>query len=277
MVPLTKPWPSKSSEPDRSSGEIVYTALKRVMDSLVALIALIVMLPVMILIGVAIVLDSPGPIFYTQERVGVNRRRLPPPALNGKERRRRSSFGRTFKIIKFRSMVSDAERGTGVVWAVKGDPRVTRVGRLLRRSHLDELPQLLNVLLGHMSIVGPRPERPEIVDRLVRLIPGYEQRFSVLPGITGLAQVEYCYDHNLHTAARKLQFDLYYIQYSGLLLDLKLMAATTLVMARANGGGAQAVAPEMPADVVPKRVLATSTAVRNPYSAGERSQRNSPI
>ena len=211
-----------------------YPILKRLLDVVFALTALVVLLPVMILIAIAILLDNPGPVLYSQERVGLNRRRRARPGSGGQSR-----YGRRFMIFKFRSMVFDAERGTGAVWATHGDPRVTRLGSILRRTHLDELPQFFNVLRGDMSIVGPRPERPEIVGRLVTMVPGYEQRFDVLPGITGLAQVEYTYDHSLQTAMRKLEYDLFYIQRRNMLFDVKLMAATLRVMARANGGGAR--------------------------------------
>jgi lipopolysaccharide/colanic/teichoic acid biosynthesis glycosyltransferase len=151
-----------------------------------------------------------------------------------------------FRIYKFRSMVTDAERSTGAVWATSRDPRVTRLGQFLRRTHLDELPQFFNVLRGEMSVVGPRPERPEIVERLAPQIPGYADRVSVLPGITGLAQVAHCYDSSLQTAARKLQYDLYYIRYASLLLDLKIMAATMLVMVRAEDGEESVATTEAP-------------------------------
>jgi lipopolysaccharide/colanic/teichoic acid biosynthesis glycosyltransferase len=213
--------------------------MKRCLDVLIAFTALVILLPLMLLIAIAIRLDSAGPIFYSQERVGLNRRRRLAPGSNGRRDPTEARFGRRFMIFKFRSMVFDAERGTGAVWATHGDPRVTRLGRILRRTHLDELPQFFNVLRGDMSIVGPRPERPEIVERLVIMVPGYEQRFDVLPGITGLAQVEYTYDHSLQTAMRKLEFDLYYIRTCGVLFDMKLMAATMRVMVRANGGGAK--------------------------------------
>jgi lipopolysaccharide/colanic/teichoic acid biosynthesis glycosyltransferase len=215
-----------------------YSFVKRTLDLTMALTALVVLTPLMVLIALAIRLDSPGPIFYTQERVGLNRRRGSARRPAGTPESPQSRYGRPFKIYKFRSMVSDAEAGTGAVWATREDPRVTRLGRLLRRTHLDELPQFFNVVRGDMSIVGPRPERPEIVERLAVLVPHYEQRFAVLPGITGLAQVEYTYDHSLQTATRKLEFDLYYIRRRGTLLDLKLMLATLRVMVRARGGGA---------------------------------------
>jgi len=223
-----------------------YRFFKRVLDIVVSALALILTLPLMLVIAIAIKLESRGPILYSQERVGMNRRRRPPRSMNGGERRRKPACGEVFRIYKFRSMVSDAERSTGAVWATTRDPRVTRVGQFLRRTHLDELPQFMNVLWGEMSVVGPRPERPEIVDRLVPQIPGYADRSSVLPGITGLAQVAHCYDSSLQTAARKLQYDLYYIRYASLLLDIKIMAATMLVMVKAEDGEEEVVRKEVP-------------------------------
>jgi lipopolysaccharide/colanic/teichoic acid biosynthesis glycosyltransferase len=242
MALLRASRPSKSSDPERVLSKVTQAIAKRLLDILVASTALLLLAPVMLLIAIAIPVESRGPVLYSQQRVGLNRRRRAPLSMNGHERRRTSScpYGRPFRMYKFRSMVPGAEEGTGAVWAIRQDPRVTRVGRFIRRTHLDELPQLWNVLRGDMSVVGPRPERPEIVDRLVLLIPGYERRFLALPGITGLAQVEYCYDHNVQTAARKLQFDLYYLRNSGLFFDVRIMAATMFVMARGNGGGGHA-------------------------------------
>ena len=132
-------------------------------------------------------------------------------------------------------MVADAERQTGPVWASAGDTRVTRIGRFLRRTRLDETPQLWNVIVGDMSIVGPRPERPNFVQSLTSSIPDYPKRCGALPGITGLAQVKSRYDTSVESAHRKLQYDLYYLQNGRLLLDLKIMAATVKVMARGDG------------------------------------------
>jgi len=223
-----------------------YRFVKRALDIVVSAVALILLLPLMLIIAVAIPLETRGPIFYSQERVGMNRRRRPPRSMNGGERRRRPACGELFRIYKFRSMVTDAERGTGAVWATSRDPRVTRLGQFLRRTHLDELPQFFNVLKGEMSVVGPRPERPEIVERLAPQIPGYPDRVTVLPGITGLAQVAHCYDTSLQTAARKLQYDLYYIRFASLLLDVKIMAATMLVMVRAEEGEDQVPSRDVP-------------------------------
>jgi len=190
-------------------------APKRFLDIVTAIIGLTIGLPVLILVGIAIALESSGSVLYSQERVGLN--------------------GCIFRMFKFRSMVSDAERDSGPVWATETDPRVTRVGALLRRSHLDELPQLLNVLRGEMSVVGPRPERPAMVARLAKLVPGYHERWAVLPGITGLAQVRYVYDRSTKTVRQKVRYDRCYIRRRGsFALDLKIMAATVALMA---GGG----------------------------------------
>jgi len=235
MALRTAPADEKSFRGSEQSSREAYGFAKRALDIFVSGTSLILLLPLMLVIAVAIPLESRGPIIYTQERVGMNRRRRVPRSLNGDERRRQLAYGENFRIYKFRSMVSDAERGTGAVWATSRDPRITRLGRFLRRTHLDELPQLINVLRGEMSVVGPRPERPEIFQQLAPQIPGYADRCTVLPGITGLAQVAHCYDSSLQTAARKLQYDLYYIRFANLLLDIKIMAATTLVMVRAEG------------------------------------------
>jgi lipopolysaccharide/colanic/teichoic acid biosynthesis glycosyltransferase len=153
-------------------------------------------------------------------------------------------------MYKFRSMVPDAERVCGAVWCSEMDPRVTRVGWILRRTHLDELPQVLNVLRGEMSIVGPRPERPAIVERLVKVVPGYHERCAVLPGITGLAQVRHGYDESTKTVRQKLRYDRCYIRRRGsFALDLKIMAATVALMI--NGGGAR----KPPVGVALPRVL----------------------
>src|SRR5258705_152967 len=156
-------------------------------------------------------------------------RRSPETTSVGASAARRSR--RPFRMYKFRTMVADAERGTGPVWATDGDPRITRLGAILRSTHLDEVPQFLNVLRGEMSIVGPRPERPALVERLAASIPGYEDRCAVLPGITGLAQVRSGYDRSIGTVRRKLRYDRYYIRRRGCLsMDLRIMTATFMVM-----------------------------------------------
>jgi sugar transferase (PEP-CTERM system associated) len=185
----------------------VLSSAKRLLDVVAAGGGLLLALPVMGLVALAIRLTSPGPVLYHQPRIG--------------------QHGRIFTIHKFRSMQVNAEAGTGPVWASKhGDPRVTWVGRWLRRSRLDELPQLWNVLKGDMSFVGPRPERPEFVTSLSRDIPFYGQRHIVRPGLTGWAQVCYTYGASTEDALQKLQYDLFYIKNLSLALDLFIIAAT---------------------------------------------------
>ena len=220
---------TQSQQVFRSGNRGETPAPKRFLDISTALIGLTLGLPILILIGIMIALESRGSVLYSQERVGRN--------------------GRTFRMHKFRSMVVDAERESGPVWASESDPRVTRVGSILRRTHLDELPQLINVLSGEMSIVGPRPERPAMVERLTKLVPGYDERWAVLPGITGLAQVRHVYDQSTKTVKQKLRYDRCYIKRCGsFALDLKIMAATVALMA---GGGTRR-APQMPALIKPR-------------------------
>ena len=218
------------------SFRLPYERVKLVLDILLASLTLIVLLPLCLLVALAIRLDSRGSILYAQERVGLDRRRRPGPSSYGSDRRKQRGFGRPFMIYKFRSIRSDAEKGTGPVWAAKEDPRATRVGAFLRRSHLDELPQLINVLRGEMSMVGPRPERPQLFGSLVAEIPEYALRCRALPGITGIAQIKNGYDLSLQTAARKVQYDLYYIRHGGVLFDVKIMAATALVLVNGKEG-----------------------------------------
>jgi len=183
------------------------TATKRLIDIGGAALGLVLALPIMAAIAVAVRLTSPGPVLYHQRRVGRQ--------------------GHIFTVRKFRSMRDDAERTTGPVWAAKaGDPRVTAIGGWLRRSRLDELPQLWNVLTGDMSLVGPRPERPEFVGELTTQIPFYGQRHILRPGLTGWAQVKYTYGATKEDALQKLQFDLFYIKHLSVALDLYIMIAT---------------------------------------------------
>jgi sugar transferase (PEP-CTERM system associated) len=188
--------------------------LKRVIDAMSAMIGLILALPLMLLVAAAVKATSRGPIFYHQPRVGLR--------------------GRVFVLHKFRSMRQDAEKGTGAVWATRHDNRVTGVGRFLRRARLDELPQLWNVLRGDMSLVGPRPERPEFVSSLTREILFYGQRHTIRPGLTGWAQVRYTYGASVEDAMEKLQYDLFYIKNMSLALDLFVIAKTvkTVLMGR---------------------------------------------
>jgi lipopolysaccharide/colanic/teichoic acid biosynthesis glycosyltransferase len=162
--------------------------------------------PLVAVIALMVKLSSRGPAFYSQTRVGRN--------------------GRSFTIYKLRTMVDNCESLTGPRWSMPGDPRVTRVGALLRATHLDELPQLLNVLRGDMSLIGPRPERPEFVPELERALPAYGQRLLVRPGVTGLAQVQQPADTDLDCVRRKLAYDLYYIERLSPWLDLRLLLAT---------------------------------------------------
>ena len=185
-------------------------AAHRGFDLAGALALLVFTLPVLLLAALAIKLDSPGPVFYRQERVGRG--------------------GRTFMLVKFRSMVVDAEAGGRPQWASRADPRVTRVGRFLRLTRIDEVPQVLNVLRGDMALVGPRPERPTFVEELGRLIHHYHDRACVKPGITGWAQVNHPYGASVEDARMKLTYDLHYIQHRGLRLNLRILLATVRVV-----------------------------------------------
>jgi sugar transferase (PEP-CTERM system associated) len=203
------------SEGFRKSRALV--AAKRLVDVVAAVLGLVVASPVMLLAAVGVKLSSPGPVFYHQVRVG--------------ER------GLDFQLHKFRSMGQDAEAETGAVWAVAGkDPRVTSVGRLLRRTRLDELPQLWNVLVGEMSLVGPRPERPEFVRGLTAQIPFYGQRHVMKPGLTGWAQVRYAYGASVEDSMEKLQYDLFYIKNLSIALDIFIILETvkTVLMRRGS-------------------------------------------
>ena len=171
----------------------------------VALVGALLSLPVAVVAAVAVKLESPGPALYRQERVGQN--------------------GRVFTIMKFRSMRSDAERD-GPVWAQTGDARVTRVGRVIRKTRVDEIPQFWNILKGEMNFVGPRPERPHFVKQLAEEIPYYEQRHLIAPGLTGWAQIKYPYGSSVEDARQKLQYDLYYVKNQSLWLDAVIMFET---------------------------------------------------
>jgi sugar transferase (PEP-CTERM system associated) len=191
-------------------GSAVNSAVKRLVDLVVSLGFAMLLLPVMLAAAIAIKLDSRGPVFYSQERVGRN--------------------GRPFMIYKFRSMRADAEAQGAPQWAAKRDPRITRIGAFLRKTRIDELPQILNVLKGDMSFIGPRPERPFFVDNLAQDIPYYSERHRVRPGITGWAQVNYPYGASIEDAREKLSFDFYYIKNYSLLLDLLVLLATVQVV-----------------------------------------------
>ncbi|MCH7974267.1 MAG: sugar transferase [Bacteroidetes bacterium] len=184
--------------------------VKRLMDIFVSLITLIVSLPISLLSGIAIKLDSNGPSFFRQTRCGLD--------------------GKIFKIYKFRSMFEDAEEQSGPVWSQKNDPRITRVGKILRILRIDEIPQMINVLKGEMSMVGPRPERPFFVDRLASEIPYYKRRLKVRPGITGWAQIKHKYDENIEDVKVKLKYDLFYIENMSLRMDLKILFRTVFIV-----------------------------------------------
>lgn len=191
------------------------TIFKRIMDICLALPLLILSIPLWLVIAICIKLDSRGPVLYNQERIGKNHD--------------------TFFISKFRTMVENAEQLTGPVWAQEEDPRITRIGRILRRFRLDELPQLLMVLKGDMSMIGPRPERPFFVDKLVQEYPFYYRRHKIRPGITGWAQIKHPYDQDIEDVRQKLKFDFYYIENLSFSLDLKIMVNTIWVMLSGEG------------------------------------------
>ncbi len=183
-----------------------YVPLKAVVDWIAAAVLMVLAIPIIFVCAAAVALTSRGPAFYCQRRVGKG--------------------GREFTLIKLRTMCVDAESATGPVWSAAADPRVTPVGRFLRDTHLDELPQLINVLLGHMSLVGPRPERPVFVVRLIEEIPFYEERIKVRPGITGLSQMRLPPDTDLESVRKKLMHDLYYVKHASPWLDLKILGYT---------------------------------------------------
>lgn len=216
--------------------------LKRGVDILGALVGLVLTLPVFIILPILIKLDSPGPVFYKQLRVGQNRRRGERRQDNGsklgrdgRNRRRMNLHGSPFHVFKFRTMVPEAEKKCGAVWATKNDPRVTRLGRFMRKSRLDEIPQFANILLGHMSLVGPRPERPKFVEELSVQVDNYKKRLDVKPGLTGLAQIENGYDSSLASVVKKVQYDLQYIQKWSIWQDFKIMLRTVLVVFTGKG------------------------------------------
>jgi lipopolysaccharide/colanic/teichoic acid biosynthesis glycosyltransferase len=187
-------------------GTTWYGMSKVVGDAVCALVLLVLSAPLLLLAALAIKLTSRGPVFYSQTRVGRG--------------------GRPYTIYKLRTMTHNCERHSGARWSTKGDSRITPVGRFLRRTHIDELPQLWNVLRGDMSLVGPRPERPEFIPQLAAEIPGYRERLLVRPGLTGLAQVQLPPDTDLGSVRRKLAYDLYYIEHVGFWLDLRLLLNT---------------------------------------------------
>lgn len=192
-----------------------FIKFKRAMDYFLSIFGLTIASPLLLLTGIMIKLTSKGPIIYKQYRVGRN--------------------GRIFKIYKLRTMRVDAENKTGAVWAKANDPRITSLGRILRKCHIDELPQLFNVLKGEMSIVGPRPERPEMVRDLKELIHDYEKRLQVDPGITGLAQVRHKYDETIEDVKKKIKYDLVYIKKMCWIVEFRILAQTFIVALTGKG------------------------------------------
>ncbi len=214
----------------------VYLDLKRGLDVAISLVAMGVFGLILPLLALIIKLDSPGPIFYSQDRVGINRRRSNRRcAERGKnDRRRVLQPGTPFRVHKLRTMGVNAE-ASGPQWASQNDVRVTRVGRFLRKTRLDEVPQFLNVLKGEMSLIGPRPERLVFVRKLENDIPEYHDRLLVLPGITGLAQVINGYDDSLDSVRRKVELDRRYIRNAGFLEDSKIIFSTVGVVLKGEG------------------------------------------
>jgi len=200
----------EASEPTLSRAQRAYLPIRRVFDLTLAIPLTLMAIPIIAVAALAVRLTSRGPAFYTQTRTGMN--------------------GTTFTIYKIRSMIHNCESLTGPRWTIPGDPRVTVVGWFLRRTHIDELPQLWNVLKGEMSLIGPRPERPEFVAELSEAISDYDQRHQVLPGITGLAQVQLAPDIEIESVRRKLRYDLYAIANLSVWLDLRILVATALHM-----------------------------------------------
>lgn len=208
-------------------------AVGRAINIAVAVVAVIALFPLFLLIALAIKLTSRGPVFYSQTRVGLDRRHS---RASTDERRVHDQGGRLFKMYKFRTMRVDAEIDGRAVWAQKNDPRVTLIGRALRRTRLDELPQLYNVLRGEMNVVGPRPERPTIFARLRDDIPEYHMRQRVKPGITGWAQINQSYDACVDDVRRKVQLDLEYLSRQSVIEDFRIMSMTLPVMFFRRGG-----------------------------------------
>jgi sugar transferase (PEP-CTERM system associated) len=193
----------------------VSRAVKRLVGLLLSTLMLVLLSPLLLLVAIAIKLDSPGAALFSQERVG--------------------EYGKTYTLHKFRSMRADAEKESGPVWASEEDPRVTRMGKIIRKLRIDELPQLWNVFKGDMSFVGPRPERPVFVEKLKKIIPYYNERLSVKPGVTGWAQIKYPYGASEEDALQKLKYDLYYIKNMSLVMDLIVIFHTAKIVLLGRG------------------------------------------
>ncbi|TKI85343.1 sugar transferase [Bacillus mycoides] len=189
----------------------LYLGSKYVLDIIFALLGLIILAPVILIFSLLIILESPGSPFYLQERLGLH--------------------GKNFKVIKLRSMRNDAEKN-GAKWAEKNDPRITKIGLFIRKTRIDELPQLFNILKGEMSLVGPRPERPMFTEKFEHEIPGFKKRLNVKPGLTGWAQVNGGYEI---TPKEKLKLDIYYINHASIILDFKIIIKTVKVVITGDG------------------------------------------
>lgn len=192
-----------------------FQKFKRASDIFLSILGIFITSPLLILSAILIKLSSKGHVLYKQKRVGKN--------------------AEIFEIYKLRTMVIDAEKETGAVWAMKDDPRITPIGRILRKAHIDEIPQLINVIKGEMSIIGPRPERPEMVRDFKNLILDYEKRLQIKPGITGIAQAWYKYDETLKDVKKKLKYDLLYVKRMCWLVDLRILAQTFIVVLTGRG------------------------------------------
>ena len=213
-----------------------FKELKRFLDVVFSGIGLVLLSPLFLFVGILIKLDSKGSVFYKQVRVGENQRKSREKIEKGQEERRRiNAPGRLFMVHKFRTMKLNAETKTGPVWAKEDDTRVTKIGHFLRKSHLDELPQLFNVLIGEMSLIGPRPERPIFVDNFNRVIPKYKRRLKVKPGITGLAQVRHGYDETIDDVKTKVKYDLLYIDHLSWFGEARVMFWTARRMLTGKG------------------------------------------
>ena len=225
----------EARSPVQGAGRVEAFAF-RVINNAVAVVALAILSPLILIIAILIRIDSPGSVFYRQVRVGLDRRNLADEAATI-GRRSSDIGGQPFEILKFRTMRLDAEATSGPIWAADDDPRVTRVGRLLRRTRLDEVPQFWNVLRGEMSIVGPRPERPSFVQKLRNEIAGYPLRQQVPPGITGWAQVNRPADQTVDDVRAKVDLDLEYLKRRSVWFDLWIMLKTLPVMFERDSSG----------------------------------------
>ena len=245
------PWLHKvSNDPNRGINTPLNAKTlrtKRLLDFVGAFTGLVLLWPVMLATALAVKISSPGEAIFSQQRVGLNRRKRNHPnrrqlsfrkqELRGRraaDRRQECTYGRPFTLYKFRTMVSDAEKD-GPQFATQGDPRVTTLGRFMRKTRLDELPQLWNVLRGDMSLVGPRPERPQFIKELTDQVPNYLDRLQLKPGLTGVAQVVNGYDNNIDSFKRKVAYDLLYLRNCCLINDLKILFRTVFVVVTGKG------------------------------------------